>query len=192
MARARVENHIDRVRRHAAAGPSRHPGVLADLEADLDAAAIEDQIADRILLTVDFDLIANVLRPRLEPTRLVVQAVAAEKSLGDESRDLPVDRQAGAVEQGAAVEERQAKAHDHAFRGRHNLLQHGQRGLLQARAVKSVLAAIAGDAQLGQAKDARPLGPRRLDRGKNVVAVAGPIHRRLIEHGGGDSNARHG
>ena len=118
VACAGIEDDVYPLRRHASAGPAGHPGVLAYLEADLNAAAVEDQVADRILLAAKLDRVADLLRPGLEPAGLVVQAVAAEEPLGHKARDPPIDRQAGTVEQGVAMQERQAQAHDHALRGR--------------------------------------------------------------------------
>ncbi len=192
MAGAGIEDHIDRVGRHSAAGPSGHPGVFTNFKADLDSAQVEDQIADRIFLAVNFDRVAHLVRPGFEPSRFVMQSVAAQESLAHETRDAAIDRQTSAIEQCAAMENRQAQADRHAFRRRQNLLQDGQGGVLQSRTLESVFAAIAADAQFGQAEDACALKPRGRDGGEDVVAVARPIHRGLVEYGGGDADASHG
>ena len=192
VAGAGVEDDVDSLRRHAAAGPARHPGVLANLEADLDATAVEDQVADRILLAAKLDRVADLLGPGLEPAGLVVQAVAAEEPLGHEARNPPIDRQAGTVEQGVAMQERQAQAHDHALRGGKDRFERLPDHRLESRPVEGVLAAVTGDAQFRQAKDRDSLSPSSADRRQDVLLVARPVQGRLIQNGCRNSDTCHG
>ena len=55
VARARVQDDVDAAERQLRARALRDPGVLADLEADPDAAAVEQQIADRIAPSAQLD-----------------------------------------------------------------------------------------------------------------------------------------
>src|SRR5206468_666576 len=68
------------------------------------AAAVEVDVAQRIIFSVDFDLGAVSGGPRLEPARFVVDAVAGEEPLGGETEDATIGRQAGSVEQAMVVE----------------------------------------------------------------------------------------
>src|SRR5690606_26606587 len=97
---AGVEDHIDPLERQIAAGAMRDPGVLADLEAQLDAAAVEVKVAQGHVDAGDLDVGAQPLRPRLEPARLVVNAVAGEVLLGDDAGEATVDGEGGAVVDG--------------------------------------------------------------------------------------------
>ncbi len=192
VARTWIEDDVDSLRRHASAGSARHPGVLADLEADLHATAIEYQVADRILLAAKVDRVADLLGPGLEPARLVVQTVAAEEPLGNEARDPPIDRQAGTVEQGITMQERQAQAHDHAPRGRKDCFERFPDYRLESRPVEGILAAVAGDAHFRQAKDRGSLSPSSTDRRQDVLLIARPIQGSLIQHGCRNSDTCHG
>ncbi len=104
-------------------------------------------------MTEDLDRVADLLRPGLEPARFVVQAIAAKEPLGDEAGDPPIDGQTGTVEQGVAVHQRQPEADDHAVRVRQDCRERFARRLLKSHAVEGVFAAVAGDAQFGQAED---------------------------------------
>ena len=60
-----------------------------------------------------------------------------------------------------------------------------ERSVLHAGGEEHVLAAIAGDAQFGQAEDADPSVARGSNGGPNVPAVGFPGHRRLVNSRGG-------
>jgi hypothetical protein len=106
MARAGVQDHVDRLARQLRAGTLRRPGVFADLEADPHAGEIEDQIADRVLHAAHAGPRPAPGRPRLEPARLVVDAVAGERPLRDEAEDLRRRDEAAHVVDTAVVRQR--------------------------------------------------------------------------------------
>ena len=64
-----------------------------------------------------------------------------------------------------------------------------ERGLLHAGREEHVLAAVAGDAQLGQAENADAGLAQPSQRGPNVPGVGVPGHRRLIQRRGGQANS---
>ena len=127
----------------------------------------------------------SACRPAAKPAWLVVNAVAGQVLLGDEAEQLAVASDGGRVVERALVERRQAEAGEQALRVWDKLLQHVERGPLHAGRKVHVLAAVAGDAQLGQAENAHAGVAGSGDRGPNVPGVCVPRHRRLIDGGGG-------
>ncbi len=113
-----------------------------------------------------------------------MNAVARQIALGDEAQDAAVDDQARGIEQSVLIRHGQTDRDDHPLRVRHDLGQHLGGHPLHARGLKRVLAAIARDAQLGQAKNADLIGLRGGDRSENPLPIAIPIERRLIQRHG--------
>src|SRR5690606_37391883 len=89
VAGARVADEVDALGRQLDAGAVGHPGVLADLRADPQAADLEDLVAQRVGAAVVLPLDELAGGPALEPPRLVVDAVAAQVPLADEADDRP-------------------------------------------------------------------------------------------------------
>ena len=187
MARTGIEDDVHRIEREFRPGSLSHPRVLADLEADLQSAAVEVDVSDRGLLTADADVGALSPRPRLEPPRFVVNAVPSKGSLGHESGEPAVHGQGAGVVGGLRVLDGQPQTRDQAGRLGHDLEQQIHGGPPNAWRGKCILAAVAGDTQLGQAEHTdSPLsrGPqRRLD----VRPVVVPVEGRLVQ--GGRSNS---
>ena len=179
VARRGIAQDVDAAQREIGARPVGDPRVLADLEADPDIADVEQQVADRIApdRAVGRGALEHVDlagRPRLEPARLVVDAVAGEELLADEADDRAVDEQRRGVVQRLLVIDRQPDGDDHAVGQRRERLELGERGVLQAVHEERVLAAVAGDRQLGQAQQGDAVGARVLDRVAQVREVRRP------------------
>ena len=120
MAGAGVEQDVGPALGEPGAGAVGDPGVAADFEADPHAAAVEQQIADRILACPPISMLADCAgRPAAEPARLVVDAVARQVLLGHEAQQPAVAGHGRRVVDGALEEHRQAEASDHALRLRH-------------------------------------------------------------------------
>src|SRR6185295_7010676 len=135
------------------------------------------QIAERIADPVEGDFGAPSHRPRLEPTRLVVNAFAGQKSLGSKAQYAAVSDEASNIVERVLIKERHPQRDDDSARAWQNLLQDLPRGLPCAGGVKGVLATVARNAQLRQAKHADMLVAGRFDRRQNVRLVALPGQR---------------
>src|SRR4029079_12350555 len=91
----------------------------------------------------------------------------------------------------AVKQQRQAERDDHAARFGQQLLQYAEGHLLRAGSVERVFAAVAGDAQLGQAEDA-DAGLAGVGCGPaEARTVAVPIEGRLVQNGGADADELH-
>ena len=97
MAGTGVDQDIGSALREASTGAVGDPGIATDLEADPHAAAIEEQVADWIFVPADFDASHDAGGPAAEPARLVVNAVAGQVLLGDETEQLAVAGESGGV-----------------------------------------------------------------------------------------------
>ena len=69
--------------------------------------------------------------------------------------------------------------------------QTGQCLLMDGFREKSVLAAVAADAQLGETDDGSVPGFRLLERREQVMLIGAPCQRRLINRDRGDSDRLH-
>ena len=82
VTRARIQNQIDTVQRQRRARPVRHPGILANLKSNANAANVEMQVSDGKCLAAGRNkLVAHACRPRFEPTRFIMNSVAGQKPL---------------------------------------------------------------------------------------------------------------
>ena len=97
MARGGIEQNVGAAGGEARTGAIGDPGVAADFDADPHAAAVEEQVADRVLAAVDFDAADGARRPAAEPARLVVNAVAGEVLLGVKPSSSPSQTIAAAL-----------------------------------------------------------------------------------------------
>jgi hypothetical protein len=186
VARRRVEQDVGAAQRQVGARAVRDPGVLADLEADPHVTDVEHEIADRppsdrpvgggALEHVDL-----TARPRLEPARLVVDAVAGEELLRGEPDDLAVGEQRRGVVQRLLVIERQADGDHHARGERRERLELRERGVLQAVHEERVLAGVPGDRELRQTQQRHALAARLRDRLCEVREVLVPRKWRLVD-----------
>src|SRR6185503_18282313 len=70
-------------------------------------------------------------------------------------------------------------------------MQHLERGLLQARSMERVFAAIPRDAHLRQTEDARPRRAGRLNRSRDAPAIAVPVQGRGVDDGGTNAQEFH-
>jgi hypothetical protein len=121
-----------------------------------------------------------------------VDAVAGQELLADEAGDGAVDEQRRAVVQRLLEVHRQADGDDQPAGQRGQRLELGQGLLLQRWHEERVLAAVAGDGQLGQQHQAGALGPGRGDGLLDAGAIAVPVHRGLVQTGDGDLDQLHG
>ena len=112
VAGRRIEDDVRPFQRQRPARTIRHPGVFADLKADLHAADVKVNVANGVALALQFRVRKEALRPGLEPPGLVVQTLAGEEPLGHKAEDSPIRHQAGRVEQGVVVQHRQAERDD--------------------------------------------------------------------------------
>ena len=85
VAGAGIDQYIGAARRQARTGAVGDPGVAADFEADSHAAAIEKDVADRVLTAADFDAADDAGGPTAEPAGLVVDAISGQVLFGDET-----------------------------------------------------------------------------------------------------------
>ena len=191
MARAGIENHVDAAEGQLRTGPIGDPGVLANLEADLHAADVEVNIAERVRFVTGCQISPAADRPGLEPARLIVDAVAGEKPLGGKTENPTVSHQRRRVVKRAMVQHGQPNRDDNSASARHDLFQHSPGGALHGRREKRVFTAVAGDAQLRQAEQTDPLAAGRLDAGDNVRLVRLPRQRSLIQDSGADFQQLH-
>ena len=90
MAGARVEDDVGTALGKPCARAISHPSVAADFHADLYAATVEQQIADRIGVAVDGHLSDVARGPRCEPTWLVMNAIAGQMLLADEAEQSAI------------------------------------------------------------------------------------------------------
>ena len=82
MTRTRIQNEIDTVQCQRRARPVRHPGILANLKSNANAANVEMQVSDGKCLAAGRNkLVAHACRPRFEPTRFIMNSVAGQKPL---------------------------------------------------------------------------------------------------------------
>ena len=196
VARRRIAQDVDAAQREVDARAVRDPRVLANLEADANVAELEHEVADREL--ADRAVVGGALehvdlarRPRLEPARLVVNAVAGEELLGDEADDHAVGEQRGGVVQRLLVIDAAADRDDHAAGQRRERVELRERDVLQAVHEERVLAAVSGDRELGQAQQRHALGARVLDRDAQVREVRVPRERRLVHTSDRDLDELH-
>ncbi len=192
MAGTRVEDNIDALRRQLWTRAARDPGVLADLKADPHTIDLEQLIAQQVRLAVvaPFDMLAR--RPRLEPSRFVMNAIARQKPLGDQTQDFPVGQHRRRIEQAPTVHDRQADRHRQAFGLGQQRLQDPPRLDRGAPALKRILAAIPGNAQLGQTNDPHLVGAGHSQALNNALVIALPIQRGLVDRSSGDFDEFHG
>src|SRR5690606_41214317 len=78
----------------------------------------------------------------------------------------------------------QAEADDHAAGGGQDFGKDPERLAQRVGGKEGVLAAVAADAELGQAEDRGALGTGLLDRAEDARLVAAPVERGLVENGG--------
>jgi len=191
-----VEDDVGAMRREPGPRTLGHPGVLADLEAEADAvlrlrSEREEQIAKRHLDPADPCRGRAAFMPGLEPARLVVDAIAGEMLLGHASQHPSIGDHRYAIEQRAVVQARQTETHHQPVRLGQQFEQHAFGLHHDVGAMEGVLAAIAGDAQLGQAEQADLRGAGVTDGGQDALLVPVPIERGLVEDGGGEGDPVH-
>src|SRR5882757_91622 len=90
MASTRVKQHIGAALRKPSAGPVSDPRIAANLETNPHSAAIEQQIANRIIVSRDFYAADDARRPATKPAWLVVNAVAGQMLLRHQAQEPPV------------------------------------------------------------------------------------------------------
>ena len=174
-----------------AAAPLRDPCIFADLEADSHTREIEEHVAERVALATAFELHHLMVRPGLEPARLIVKPLASEVLFGREACDLSVGDDACGVVETAPTPDRHPNAHDHALGLGHDLHQHRPGALRDIRPEERVLAAVARRAKLGKHEQRDPLSVRLSNHRLDAPLVAGPIERRLIQRRGRDLDGDH-
>jgi hypothetical protein len=121
-----------------------------------------------------------------------VNAVACEVALGHEAEDLPIGEEASGVEESVLVQDGQPDRNHDPFGRGGDALEDAESPFLDPAGQEGVFAAVAGDAQLGQAEDAHAAALGLGDARKDVRLVAFPIERRLVQYGGADAKELHG
>src|SRR5690606_31709163 len=97
MAGGRSPDHVDRLQRQLQTRALRHPCILTDLEPDLDAANVEMNVPERVVLARNRDRRATTERPRFEPAWLIVDPVPRQRSFRDEPAQFTIDHQGASV-----------------------------------------------------------------------------------------------
>jgi len=170
VAGARIQDDVDPPSGKTDSRWIRHPSVLADLKSDPDSAKFKEQIPQWD--AVWFDSGDSPLGPRLEPTRLVVQAIPGQVLLRGQSRNGAVHEERRRVVDSAAVEHGQPHGDGHPGSGRGDFPQRLPSTVDDPGREKSVLAAVTGNAKLGKAEQGNALGPCQLDRLDDAAYVS--------------------
>ena len=122
VTRAGVEQHVSPALSELSTGAIGHPSIAANLEADSNAAAIEQHVAEWVVTAADFDAADYSGRPAAEPAWLVMNAVARQVLFRNKAEELTVARDRGRVVDSTFVKHGQAEAGDEALRIGHELL----------------------------------------------------------------------
>ena len=75
------------------------PCVFANFKPDTDTTNVEDDVAQRVGFTIEFNFRDNTIWPCLEPSRLVMDTIACQMLFPNKSEDFFVCDQASRVKQ---------------------------------------------------------------------------------------------
>ena len=90
MAGTRIEENIRSSTGQVAARTFRHPGILTDFKTDHDPAAVENQIAQRVVLPVNDRFCLDSSRPGFEPAGFVVDPLTRQILFGCKTNNVAI------------------------------------------------------------------------------------------------------
>ena len=120
-----------------------------------------------------------------------MNAIAGKVLLGHKPSNPAVDEEAGSIKDHSPVHHRQPDGHYHSAGQRGNPGQELEGTFENTRTVKRILAAVASNAEFRQTEDARLLGTCELNGPSNVLEVALPGERSLVQGRRGDAEKFH-
>jgi len=191
MAGRRVEDQVDSAGRQGHARPVGGPGVFTDLEPDPHASELESEVSDRQVAVSLPDPAPTAAGPGPEPAGLVVNPVAGEVLLAHDPRQPAIRGDRHGVVHAVLVPDRQADRDRESPGLRENLLEHPPGHPLDSWREERILAAVARDAEFGEAKEGDPVRPGGGDGRHDPVPVPVPVERRLVEGTAPDSDRMH-
>lgn len=192
MAGAGVEQHVDATLGESSAGTIGDPGIFADFESKANTVTVEEQVSEGPGVGAGVVAVHVTGWPGAEPARFVVQTIACKVLFGGEAGDGPIGNEAGGVEDTVAVEERQSHGDGEIAGGGDDLQQLLPCGLPDVRCEKHVFAAIAGDAEFGEAEHLNVLFAGLVQNLQDAVQVSIPVERGLVQVGGCQPKGAHG
>lgn len=178
---AGVEDDIDSAAGEESAGAVGDPGVFADFKADADAADFKNGVADGKVVIAEFVFDDDAFGPGVEPTGFVVESVAGEVFLGDETGDGAIDEDGDGIVNGVFDPDREANGDDHALGFGCDLGETVPGAFGEFVGEELVLATVAGDGELGQAKDGDVGFAGVGETLKDAATVTAPVHGDLVE-----------
>ena len=126
--------------------------------------------------------------PWREEAGFIMHAIIGQKLLCRETQNLTVAQHGRRVIRVARQAHRQAHHHANPVGPRAHLLQMRQCRQRHPVAQKQIFAAVAGQAQLGQAQQLHARRFGLLDSRLNISQVVGPVDGNLVEGGSGDAH----